>query len=67
MVHGFHVGADQAYANRGDVVDRDRSMTSRDVTIASGKSPIGILRPWHIENLPRSKIHYPNRHGTWHE
>ena len=38
VVHGYHVGADQAFAKRGDVVDREHSMTSRMVTEAAGKS-----------------------------
>ena len=37
IVHGFHVGADQAFAKRGDVVDRDRAMTSQQVSEAHGE------------------------------
>ena len=39
IVHGHRVGADQAYASRGEVVDRQRAMTSRDVTKAAGRYP----------------------------
>ena len=38
VVHGLHVGADQAFAKRGDVVDRTRSATSRDMTMQYGES-----------------------------
>ncbi len=37
VVHGYHVGATQAYAKRGDVVDRNRAMSSRDVTLSNGE------------------------------
>ncbi len=39
VVHGYHVGATQAYAKRGDVVDRNRAMSSREVTLANGELP----------------------------
>ncbi len=39
VVHGYHVGATQAYAKRGDVVDRNRAMSSRDVTLSNGELP----------------------------
>ena len=32
IVHGQHVGADQAYARRGDVVDKTRAATSQEQT-----------------------------------
>lgn len=32
VVHGFHVGANQAFAKRGDVVDKTRAANSQDVT-----------------------------------
>ena len=37
VVHGFHVGADQAFAKRGDVVDKTRAASSRDVTAQYGE------------------------------
>ena len=37
VVHGYHVGADQTYAKRGDVVDPNRAMSSREVSVASGQ------------------------------
>ena len=36
VVHGFHVGAGEASARRGDVVDPHRTMTSRMVTESNG-------------------------------
>ena len=36
-VHGFHVGADQAFARGGDNVDPRRTMTSRQVSEANGE------------------------------
>lgn len=36
VVHGYHVGADQAYAKRGDVVDRSRMLNSQQMTEANG-------------------------------
>ena len=32
VVHGFHVGANQAFAKRGDAVDKTRAANSQDVT-----------------------------------
>lgn len=40
VVHGFHVGADQAFAKRGDVVDKTRAASSRDVTAQYGHNHI---------------------------
>ena len=37
IVHGYHVGADQAFARRGDVVDRTRAASSQEVTAQFGK------------------------------
>ena len=37
VVHGYHVGADQAYAKRGDVIDRTRMMSSQEMTAANGE------------------------------
>ena len=37
VVHGFHVGADQAFAKRGDVVDKTRAASSRDLTAQYGE------------------------------
>lgn len=40
VVHGFHVGADQAFASRGDVVDKTRAATSQDLTAQYGHNHI---------------------------
>lgn len=37
VVHGFHVGANQAFAKRGDVVDKTRAANSQDMTEQYGK------------------------------
>ena len=37
VVHGFHVGADQAFAKRGDVVDKTRAASSRELTAQYGE------------------------------
>lgn len=40
IVHGYHVGADQAYARRGDVVDKTRAATSQEQTQQFGRNHI---------------------------
>lgn len=40
VVHGFHVGADQAFAKRGDVIDKDRATNSRELTAQYGHNHI---------------------------
>ncbi len=37
IVHGQHVAADQAYARRGDVVDKTRAATSQELTAQYGE------------------------------
>lgn len=39
VVHGVHVGANQAHAAGADVLDRHRGMSSREVTLANGNLP----------------------------
>ena len=38
VVHGHHVGADQAYARNADAMGRSRVMDSRELTASLGKS-----------------------------
>ena len=37
IVHGYHVGADQAFAKRGAVVDKTRAATSQEQTAQFGE------------------------------
>lgn len=37
VVHGIHVGADQAFAARADVVDKTRAASSQDLTAQFGE------------------------------
>ena len=39
IIHGYHVGADQAFAKRGAVVDKTRAASSRDLTAQYGQQP----------------------------
>ncbi|KAM0800411.1 hypothetical protein BDR22DRAFT_778606, partial [Usnea florida] len=44
VVHGFHVGADQAFAKRGDVVDKTRAASSRELTAQDYEGHNHIVR-----------------------
>ena len=37
IIHGYHVGADQAFARRGAVVDKTRAATSQEQTAQFGE------------------------------
>ena len=37
VVHGYHVGAGETHARRGDVLDKNRLYSSREMTKAHGK------------------------------
>ena len=37
VVHGHHVGADQAYVRNGDLFDRNRALTSEELTNLAGE------------------------------
>ena len=45
VVHGYHVGAGETHARRGDVLDKNRLYSSREMTKAHGK---GLPHPWPI-------------------
>lgn len=64
VVHGYHVGANQAYAKRGEVVDRNRAMSSREVTIANGEpSRYSSLRVL-AKSRSRAQIHGHDRYSA---
>lgn len=58
VVHGFHVGADQTYAKRGDVVDKTRAVDSQELTAQYGESlqPVRQQEPTDMRVRPCS--HY---------
>ena len=43
VVHGYHVGAAETRARRGDVLDKNRLYSSREMTKAHGKHPSACL------------------------
>lgn len=67
VVHGSHVGMNQSYSKRADVGNRNRSMTSRDVTEAQGECFTNFALSEYAKIVTRTKIHHADRHGTQHE
>lgn len=64
VVHGHHVGADQAYVRNGDVFDRNKALTSIEVTNVTGKVVLSRPRRWHTDTRDRTAVYDSNRFST---
>jgi len=51
VVHGKHVGADQAYNRDGDVFDRNRHMSSEELTCMKGDSTRNVSMKGFIDTI----------------
>ena len=51
VVHGYHVGAVETRARRGDVLDKNRLYSSREMTKAHGKGLPHAWPVWHANSI----------------
>lgn len=66
VIHGKHVGNDQAYNKEGDVFDRHRAMDSEELTNMRGKDSRHSLLYYGQLKVQRQKVYSRNRERFGH-